>query len=108
MCQCDQRHFSAYASGDGDGRSLVVDGVCTCPRAGFTLELESDTPEAVTHARDVVLRLRAVPPSVGVYAITPRRIFHRCRIGAEAERVIVRLPHGQPELVLPIIDGEDH
>jgi hypothetical protein len=110
MCSCDQRHFAAYADGDGEQRRLVVDGVCVCPHAGFTLALEPAGPEPLADGRDVVLRLRTHRPSAGpdTTTATPVRIFHRSWISAEAKRVVIRLPNDQTALVLQITEGEDH
>jgi hypothetical protein len=108
VCQCDDRDFSARAVDSGGARTLTVEGECTCPEAGFTLSLEPDNPGIVPQPQEVVLRLEATPPAAGAEVMTLTLLRYVTRIGDEAERVIIRLPDEQSDLVLPIIDADDY
>jgi hypothetical protein len=108
LCQCDERDFSARATESGGARTVTVDGECTCPEAGFTLALEPANPGIVPQPQDVVLRLEATPPDAGAEVMTLTPLRYVSRIGDEAERVIIRLPDDQPDIVLEIIEGEDY
>jgi hypothetical protein len=108
VCQCDEKDFSARESESGGVRTLTVEGDCTCPEAGFTLTLEPDNPGIVPQPSDVVLRLEAMPPDSGAEVMTLTSVRYVTRIGDEAERVVIRLPGDQPDIVLVIVVAEDY
>jgi hypothetical protein len=104
VCQCVEKDFSARAETSGDGRTLTVEGQCTCRQGGFMLELEPDNPGIVPQPDEVVLRLKPTPPEAGTDALTLTPVRYVEVIGPEAERVIIRLPDEQDEIVLAISD----
>jgi len=106
MCECNEIDFSARSSGSGNGRKLIVEGSCTCPRAGHTLGLQPDNPGINPDPSEVVVRLSITAPEVGAAVMTPTPVRYETAVGSEAERVLIRVP-SQPTLEVQIVEEGD-
>jgi hypothetical protein len=106
MCECNAIDFSARSAGSGNGRSLVVEGSCTCPRAGHVLELQPDNPGINPDPSEVVLRLAITAPDVGATVVTRTPVRYETTIGPEAERVLIRV-RDQATLEIQIVEEGD-
>ncbi len=89
-CNCASDDIEASANVTGENRLITVTGACSCPMAGYELELVLGNPGFNPDPSQLVLELREAAPSVGGDATTSTHVSYATMISHEVTTVVIR------------------